>query len=152
MYMTKLDEIKDYLEAYEDLWQEIANCDCCLPCMDLGLDVIDEYDYYRCDFSGDKKVFRLFHTGQSNYFPAICGMTDVNRADSYPVYVIDITNFDDPCERIGNFRKYITILLKDFITNADSEEYMREAKQALKDVRKFSTRIKTKKYTLTTLD
>lgn len=107
-----------------DLWQFICNKrdGGANPCMDTVFDVIDEYDYYGCDFFGKNKVVQLFFTGNSQYFPAIwIGDQDLNKIenlDEYPVYIFDLQNYDtNPIQPVGNFKKYITEIIDDFLNN-----------------------------------
>lgn len=110
-----IDDISEYLSDYEDLWQIIDQNDAPLPSMDVTCDLIEDNNYYGVDFSGENTVYQLFFTGQSNYGPIICFPKNIKaNMDECPVYIFDATG-DEIMEKIGNFRHYMTTLLKDFI-------------------------------------
>lgn len=138
----KLQKIEKFLEEYEDLWQNIAYNGGALPCGDFTIDVIDENDYYGCNFSEENRVIMFFFTGQSNYFPAIhignISEDMCENIDEFPVYIFDIvgdTDNNNEPKLIGNFRHYIEKLLIDY------EDEKGEVERALKDVKIFSDKL-----------
>lgn len=136
--------MEEYLEKYELLWGEIDQHDPPLPCMDLAMNLIDECDYYGLDFRGEKKVYMLFFTGQSNYFPGI-NVRKGEAIDESPIYIFDIASFEKP-ELIGNFKTYIKTLLDNFIANSGDEQsdFLIDAKQALLELDQFSNTLSRK--------
>lgn len=143
--IKKFKEIKKYLEEYEDLWQKISMTECSLPCMDLAFNIIDEDNYYGFDFTDDKKVLMLFHTGQSNYFPAFCNIEITKSLDECPIYIFDAAS-DIHSEYIGNFKYYISVLLNEFINKNVNKKSIKEAKNALSELDKFSSKVEFQKY------
>lgn len=130
-------------ESYNegDLWQKISSMNLHTnPCMDIYLDIIDEDDFYGVNFTGKQKVYILFFTGSSDYFPAIwIGENDENKLDEMPIYILDLSSDNDTFECKGNFRNYIETILNDFIiTYKKDDEYMKDAKFLQEEVKKFS--------------
>lgn len=113
--------------------------------MDLAGDFIDEKYYYGWDFSNKQKIYQIFFTGADNYFPAIANCSDAAKMDQYPVYVFDLASGGE-LTYVGNFKHYMTKILKEFIKKSDHAEHYSEAKQALKDLNVFSDKIINKKY------
>ena len=145
--MGKFEQINEYLEEYEDLWQEIGSSDSVLPCLDITMDIINENNYYGCDFSGKQQVYRLFHTGASNYFPGICNVNKIESIDKRPIYIFDIAS-DNRCEYVGNFKYYMTTLLKDYLSKNPKKKYRKYALEALAILDHFSNIVHNKKYIL----
>lgn len=119
--MSKLDILED------EFWQELAEQehDAPLPCMDAAIDLIDEKDYYGCDFSGDRQVVQIFFTGSSDYFPAAwlgnascSNIEEQEDIDEYPIYVFELSSNDNdlPIDCVGNLKTYLLTLL-DFVNN-----------------------------------
>jgi hypothetical protein len=109
--MKKYKEIKDFLNEHEELWYKIdEHGENKLPLMDVDMEI-------------DKKtkVCKLFFTGDSDYFPGIHIMEKNIALDKCPVYVFDLQS-DDPPELIGNFRNYMTIILKNYIKETDDQD------------------------------
>ena len=138
-------QINEYLYNYEDLWREVAQHEPELPIMDPAMDMIDEPDYYGYDFTGDKSVYMLFFTGQSNYFPGI-HVKKGDKIDQSPIYIFDLQSDQKPL-LIGNFKTYMKKLLDDFISNYHLDgqnsqqsyiDYFAMAKQALLELEQFS--------------
>lgn len=133
-----------------DMWQHIASdigCNLSInssllydTCMDIDLSIIDEDDY-GVDFSDDKRMLRIFFTGDSGYFVGIwLGNDDKEKLDKLPLYLIDMEN-DIPVRNLNmNFRQYIEKLLTEFIVECETNDpYIRIAKGLLEDVKQFST-------------
>lgn len=131
-------KIEEFLFDYEDLWYKIVEFGVSLPIMDIVLELIEEDNYYGCDFTNDKKMLQLFFTGQSNYFPAFWVGEDnyEKNLDMFPIYVIDICS-EQPVELIGNFKNYMTIILTEYL----KENVDEDAERALKDLVIFSDKI-----------
>jgi hypothetical protein len=151
---TKLNEIESFIIDNEDIWQIICENDPPLPCMDIVATYINNSNHYGCDFTGKYDVFQIFFLGQSNYFPAICNIVDENKADKYPVYIINISN-DEQLTYVGNFRKYIRTILKYCLDKSELEtgdyslkEFRQRLREAYKDSNKFSKEIIFKEYKL----
>lgn len=91
--------------------QNLENGPLCGDVMDIENDhrLVDEEDFYGCDFSGDRQVAMLFHPGCSNYFPGVwLDGPDSTCADTAPVYIFDIPGDDgSPNESVGNVRQYV---------------------------------------------
>lgn len=150
--MTIEEKMNEYLEDYEDLWQEICDLTPVLPIMDLGMNIIDEDDYYGCDFSGDKKVMMLFFTGQSNYFPGIYigNRKYKNELDKLPIYIFDLAS-DNQVEYIGNFREYMTKIFDELLERKDLDvDFRKRIKEAAADIQQFSKESIKYKYNLKT--
>jgi hypothetical protein len=131
---------------YGDLWQKIASMDniTTYPCMDAGLYYQNSIDNYGVDFSGDQKVYEIFFTGTSDYFPAIwSGTDDEEIIDQMPVYIFDLSNSDRSVEKpIGNFRNYIEHILNNFLdVYKIQDEYMKDAIMYKKQIQVFSTNV-----------
>ena len=145
-----MDAITDYLENYQELWYSIdddKNMPRTWPMYDVIMEKCDEDDYYGCDFSGNQKVYQFTFTGQSNYFPGICNVDDVDEMDKYPVYVFDLAS-NNPCVYIGNFKQYMTLILENYINCNPSKKLMKTAQSALNDLSDFSDEVRSKKYKL----
>ena len=112
--MVTLDNIEDFISDYQELWWEINDSGSGLPCMDIGF-MVDDPDYYGCDFSGNNKVYMLFFTGTSNFFPAIVGIDDGVPIDECPIYIFDLACDDMMSAPVGNFRCYITLLVENYL-------------------------------------
>lgn len=148
--MNKLEKMIDLLNTqYEkgeyldgDLWQKISALECSnLTCMDISLDLIDESDYYGVDFSNEKKVYMLFFTGSSDYFPGIwLGNFNIEFLDSIPIYIFDLSDLDNnKSEPIGNFRFYIETLLDNFLNQyKQDDEYTKTAFLIKEKIKNFS--------------
>ena len=131
-----------------DIWQKIASMELepPIPCLDISLEYRDEEDDYGVNFSKKQRVFELFFTGSSDYFPAIwIGDENEELLDQLPIYIFDLSCSTDPDEIIhfkpeGNFRTYIEIILNFFIENYDKDdEYMKTALWMKEEIKKFST-------------
>ena len=145
--MKKVKEIEEYLEEHESLWQTIAETEPCLPCGDLGFDVLDEENYYGFDFSKNN-VRRMFFLGASNYFPAFCNINKVKSLDQCPIYLFDAES-DTPYEYVGNFKHYISIILNEFLNRKKIKKSdAKEAKEALLELEDFSDKVSLKEYEL----
>lgn len=104
--------MEEYLSKYENLCQVLSSIDdCVLPIMDLGGFINDDpEDYYGCNLTGKFRMYMLFFTGQSNYFPGILvGEQNEDNLDQYPIYIIDIAS-DNEFELIGNFKTYMSTI------------------------------------------
>lgn len=126
-----------------DLWQRISEKIDTYPCMDIVLEIVDENDYYGVDFRGDQKVYELFFPGSSNYFPAIWigNDDDIEKLDELPIYVLDLSSDENEFECIGNFRKYIEILLNDFLEQyKKNDAYVKMAKIMKEQLKQFSSK------------
>lgn len=140
--------ISAYLEDHETLWQIIDEYEPCLPLMDLSMELINEDNYYGYDFTGEKQVYQLFFTGSSNYFPGIY-CTGTNKLDECPIFIFDLPVPN--IEYIGNFKLYMTTVLKDFLKKKvknKHNKYQSEAEEALNELDIFSDKVKYKKYKL----
>jgi hypothetical protein len=121
-----MEKIQEFLEDYQDLWWEIADCDPEYPVMDVCLEKIDDEDYYGVDFTGDKSVYQIFFSGSSNYFAAVWPSNDNNHnddnldnldnLDKYPIYIFDMEDTSSPeLKCVGNFKKFINLVIDDFL-------------------------------------
>ena len=128
-------KIVNYLNTYEDLFSEMSNHDPPLPVMDVSMKLINEKDYYGCNFSKNN-MYMLFFTGQSNYFPGIYIVKNVNL-DECPIFIIDTSSKNEPIY-VGNFRKYIKTLLKWF---SEIKKDNKKIKDAQLDLNMFSNKI-----------
>lgn len=151
--LTKLDEISAFLEEYQDLWWVIDQNDPPYPCMDVVAEFINDKNCGGYDFTGKYDVFQIFFLGQSDYFPAICNIKDVNKADMYPVYEIETEG--GRLTYVGNFRKYVRTILKYCLEKDDLEcedcdlkEVRKWLKDAYKESEKFSKDVIDTKYKL----
>lgn len=124
------------------IWQKISQLDCSeLLCMDISMDLIDESNYYGVNFLDEKKVYRLFFTGSSYYFPGIwIGNFNIEFLDSLPIYIFDLSNSDiNKYTPIGNFRFYIEKLLDDFLMYyKKDDEYTKTALIIKEKIKEFS--------------
>ena len=64
-------KITDFLGEYQDLWYTLGDSDCPITVHDASYDMIDEADYYGCNFTGRKKMLLIFYLGSSDHFIAI---------------------------------------------------------------------------------
>lgn len=146
--MDKFPLVESYLNDYTELWQEISGNS--LPCGDPCLDIIDDSDYYDCDFSGNQSVYQFFFTGDSTYFPAICNVKDIRHIDRYPIYIFNFEEAESGSlgQSIGNFKIYMKTLLKEYLQTKPTGEFKSQAKQALKDLQQFSSRLIPSEYHL----
>jgi hypothetical protein len=146
-----IDDIAEYLENYDVLWLIISQNDPKYPLMDISCHMIDDNNYYGVDFSGENAVYELFFTGQSNYGPVICFPKNKKVSlDECPIYIFDATG-DNIIEKIGNFKCYMSEIIKDFINkeNIEIEEdddndtifYKSMANEAFKKLDKFSDKM-----------
>lgn len=136
-----MDRIREVLEMYEHLFQELADDDGCpLPCMDLSIDYIDEADYYGCDFRETQKTIMLFFTGSSDYFPGIwIGNDSLELIDQMPIYIFDLSCNTHTFESNCNFKQYITKLLEYYINiNTSTRQNLDDAMTLLNNLNIFS--------------
>ena len=145
-----MNKIKEYLEEYEELWQEMSYHEIYLPVMDISLELIDDNDYYDCNFTGEKRLIELFFTGSSNYFPGFwVGQDDyANDLDKYPIYIFDLGTNEDQLQFVGNFKTYMSRLLIDYLEldKCHELESIDEAKEALEKLDQFSDSLIEKGY------
>ena len=143
---TKYKEIQDYLETYQDLWHTIEDkTNPSLPLMDVTMDLVD-VDHYDYDFSNTRAVCEMFFLGSSDYFPGFHLVDKKTPLDELPIYLFYVDSGDKP-ELIGNFRKYMTTILKDYIEESNNKKMKIEAKKALQELKSFSKKmIKSKPY------
>lgn len=136
-----MNRIRYFLESYQDLWWVIDQSVDTLPCMDVVVDINEDTDFYRVDFSGEQMVCTLFFTGCSNYFPAIwIGNNNSNDIDKYPIFVIDCSSSTDEFESEGNFRNYIDKILTDFLIQYNKRDDFRcMALAARRELENFSS-------------
>lgn len=142
-----MEQIENYLNEYEELWHEISKYDSLYPCGDVAMNIINEKDYYGFNFSKHRKVYEIFFAGSNNFFPAICNVINEKIIDQYPIYIFDLAS-DNNSSYVGNFKYFITELLKDHISKSKSKKYIKIAKEALCDANVFSNNVITKKYVL----
>lgn len=131
-------KILNFLDDRQKLWWKMSKY--CF-CNDVAFDIIKENDHYGCDFSGDNKVYTLFFSGDSTFFPCIwIGRENYKKnLDQLPVYVIDIENCDDSIKCKGNFKTYMTEMIRDFIKQyKKKDKYYDMAKNALIELKSFS--------------
>ena len=101
-----MEQIKNFLEKYEEVWWDISATDCPYPCTDIICEILNEEDYYGQDFS-ENNVFQLFYSGASNYF---VGTPVGNGTKNSPVHYYDA--FDEQETYFGTFHDYIIALLE----------------------------------------
>jgi hypothetical protein len=130
-----LKQIEKFVQTNEDLFQKISELDPPLPTMDASMDLINEKDYYGIDFTKNP-VYMLFFTGSSNYFPGILPIENI-PLDQCPIYIFDIASDNQPSFE-GNFKKYISTLLKFYIKKTGDKK----SKKLLKSLnKKFSDNV-----------
>lgn len=141
----KLRELETLLTKYQPLFDYITsfvekyNIDIPL-CGDVDLDLIDEKNYYGCNFTDEYKMCMLFFCGSSNYFPGIwIGDVDAYdvEIDTYPVYILDLqcAPHNSVNESCGNVKQYITEIIETFITSPNAKKmYVLKALQLQKDL------------------
>lgn len=138
--MSKLDLLTGYLDDHQDLWWTIDEFSPPLPIMDVAGDIIDEKDYYGCDFSGNGRVLKIFFTGQHAYFPGIhIGDNDdyAENIDQLPVYVFNLSDSNEPLTYVGNFKDYLTQIL-DYCIGITSGDIYDELVSARDELEQFS--------------
>ena len=115
--MNKLDELRDVLNEYSHIFQNISKHENnAYPCMDVSLDLINEPDFYAVDFTETQQVYTLFFTGSSDYFPGMwIGTDDINDIDSMPVYIFDLSSDCETLEPVGNVKQYITQIVDEIL-------------------------------------
>ena len=140
-----MQKVQDYLENYQDLWWEISQKGAYLPCMDVTMDMVDEDDYYGCDFTGKRQVMELFFTGSSDYFPGFFIGKDnyEDNLDQYPIYVFDLSTNEEEArlELIGNFKTYMTKLIEGYLENHKRGKFVKMAQTALMELDQFSDKM-----------
>jgi len=117
--MTKLDEMKEFLNMYQEFWWKLSDYDgetqdeeCPLLYGDIALEKMDKKESGLCDFSNENITYDIFFTGDSTHFPGIwIGNNDLEKLDEYPVYIFYMEEETDSMKVIGNFRTYIEKLL-----------------------------------------
>lgn len=138
--------IRTYLEKYQVLWwylnDKIDSSE-----MDVDCEVLEEDDFYGCNFSNGQKVFRLFFTGCDNFFCAIPiydrDISTINNLDQWPVYCFDLSS-DDPLHLVGNFKTFIKQDLCEFIHHCKNRKFKVKpsmyilAINALKEINTYS--------------
>ncbi len=139
---NKYQEIKDYLDDYQDLWYIIdEKGNSSLPLMDVSMELVENDQY---DFSNKQAVCEMFFLGSSDYFPGFHLIDKKTSWDELPIYLFNIESGDKP-SLVGNFRTYMETILKEYIEKSKNQK----AKIALKKLNKFSKNmIKTKPYVL----
>ena len=148
----KMDKIEKYLDNYSELLEKMSASELSFGPIsgECSLDLVDEYDYYGCDFTDNQRMIKIFYLGASNYFPAFWIGTDeyTNNLDEYPIYFID-TSSNEPVLFMGNFKTYMTSLLKDYLSSNNDKD----AEKALEELNQFSETIKYKgEYKLISID
>lgn len=139
--MNKLDELRDILNEYGHIFQNISELETnAYPCMDVSLDLINEPDFYAVDFTETQQVYTLFFTGSSDYFPGIwIGHDDINDIDSMPVYMFDLSSDCETVEPVGNVKQYITQIIDSILVCPDiSDEDKRSANELKMKLEPFS--------------
>lgn len=106
-----MDAIADYLDDYQDQWWD-QDIEYEYYVGDVGMNIIDEEDYYGCDMSGDQRVIMMFFVGHSDCFPAIwIGNDDMSRLDEMPIYILDLSSDEHEFEPVGNFKQHMMVAL-----------------------------------------
>lgn len=145
MLTTRTDEKHDPTKFQDgDLFQKITkSCDSDFMSGDLEMELIDDPDYYGCNFTGDKKVYMLFFRGSSDYFPAIwIGNDDINKIDQMPIYILDLSCGEQQFEQMGNLKSYINDMLDEFLLEYnENDEYMKEAIELKKRIENLSNNL-----------
>ena len=139
--MNKLDELRDILNEYGHIFQNISELETnAYPSMDVSLDLINEPDFYAVDFTEIQQVYTLFFTGSSDYFPGIwIGNDDINDIDSMPVYIFDLLSDCETLEPVGNVKQYITQIVDEILVCPDmSDEDKRSANELKMKLEPFS--------------
>jgi hypothetical protein len=132
--------IGEFLDNYQDLWWKI-NKEYNYDCMDVVGDIVELDNHFGINFSGSRRVWQFFFMGQHNYFPFIwIGKDNYEETlDTFPVYIIDCIRSDNPLKCKGNFRTYMTNLIKKFLDEYRKKDgYRKKAIQALSDLQIFS--------------
>lgn len=135
------EKVEIFLEQYQYLWWKMAKY--CF-CMDVALDIIDEIDHYGCDFSGKQRAHKIFFCGNSDYFQFIwIGDHKYKKIlDQLPIYEIDLSGGEGSLKCEGNFRTYMTNMIKTFIKEYNrNDKYLTMANNALIDLKIFSKNI-----------
>ena len=153
--MTTLEKIDDFLSGRTlpkyvysttgdgDIWQKISSMEIFMFCMDYTMDLIDESDYLGLDFSGERRVYQIFFTGDMSYFLGIwIGNDPENEIDQYPVFIFNFES-DNIATRCNlNFRQCIEMILNDFLNEYDEDDAYKEiALHLLNDVKVFSNNL-----------
>lgn len=145
--MSGLSKITTYLEKYEDLFLDFQEAEITFsyPFMPTFCELINDENYYGCDFRNNNKVYMLFYNGASNYFAGIVVPDDKKhkKFDEYPVYIFDLQS-DKPVVLVGNFKTY----MKENFSAIKTKKSFPELKSAISDLDKFSNKLITCKYTL----
>ena len=135
--------IRKFLEDYEDLWMVMSEYEC--YCMDIAFTIIEDINFLGFDFSGDNRIIQLFFMGSCDHFQFfwVGNHNYEQNLDQFPIYEIDSESPKKSLKCKGNFRTYMTKMIKDFIgkyEEKDDDNYDM-AIEALSKLKKFSNDI-----------
>lgn len=142
------DKIFKYLEDYQDLWWDLEDTelpihDCCGKDGIVGDDDVTKEtgDYCGYDMTGEQSVLQMSDLGDCSHFPGFWIGTDddwEDNLDECPIHIFDFEKDDGIAEYVGNFKTYMSTLLKPYIINND------EAKKAYDELKQFSDNVNYK--------
>eukprot|EP00668_Euglena_longa_P003640 GGOE01004260.1.p1 GENE.GGOE01004260.1~~GGOE01004260.1.p1 ORF type:complete len:244 (+),score=97.95 GGOE01004260.1:40-732(+) len=139
--MAALAKITAYFKDSAELWTAIQQLDNSqYPLGNIVLKPVAEEDSEPCDFSGDLRVVQLSDSNIPDLFPAIWVGKDEweEKLDEYPIYLLDLQEAAEPFEPLGNFKKYLTLVLEFFLNTNPEEAFATAAKAKLEALSGFS--------------
>lgn len=138
--------IKQYLCKYQNLWYYLCE-KIYSDNMDVACTVLNDKNFYNCNFSGCQRIYLLFFTNCSSFFFGIPlydrKLSTITNLDEWPIYVFDLTS-SEPVTLIGNFKTFIKENLTKFIHQCKNKmikskpSMYKMANEALKEINTYS--------------
>ena len=147
-------DIENYLLKYKKIWKYVAKKELYeMPCECNTITksyILDEDDYYGCNFTDNQKIYVLFFTEHSDCFcgiPLFDNDLTYDKMDELPVYQFDLSCEEQP-ELYGNFKDYFNEILKKYKPYNNTMHILKS--NAINELTCFSDKVINKTYTLVT--
>lgn len=137
--------LQEFLAEYVDVLDNIEEID------DLKHDVLCSAEFFCEHINSDNfcgwnftkyPVYKMFDNGSCEFFAGIVNLDAAGgNIDKCPIYMFDLSCVTSPPRFVGNFKTYMTIVLKAYTSHPDAECKQR-AKQMIKTLNEmFSSKI-----------
>ncbi len=101
--------------------------------------MLDEDDYYGCNFSGKNQILQIGYQG-ADHFPAIpFEESQKEIIDQLPVYYFDLSADNDEISTEGNFKTFMTTYWTEILNKIKLHTKSSENKQILKSIQRAIT-------------
>eukprot|EP00667_Euglena_gracilis_P018464 EG_transcript_19607 len=139
--MAAVAKITAFFKDSAELWVAVKKVeDSQYPLGDIVLKPVSEEDSDPVDFTGDLQVVQLSTSNVPDLFPAFwVGKAEwEEKLDEFPIYLLDLQEAAEPFHPLGNFKKYLTLVLEYFLNTNPEDALATAAKAKLEALKDFS--------------